>query len=482
VTPEPDPGGPTPGAQAGTEPVGVPAGPHPSGSPAAAEPSGAPAGTEPSGAPAHGVSPAPAPAREGLRSLRLTGYRNLQDAVLEIPPEGLALVGANAQGKSNFLEAIHYLEIFRSFRGTRDRRLVRFDADFFRIEAELGGMGREAPRRTVAAAVIRAGGVKKVSVDGETPPRIGDALGQVGSVLFTPDDVRLVSDGPQERRRFLDIVLSVHEPGYLEALQRYRQVLNQRNAALRERARGGAVEAWDGLLARAGGVVLAARAAWVARGASSFASVVAEISGGERASVAYAPALPELPAGGLSGDTGTDPAPWGEALAQALRSGAEQERRRGTTLFGPQRDELELRLEPGDDRGQGEAPGGEPTAGPGDEAGAGSEGAGRPRDLREYGSGGQKRTAALALRILEAETVLRRRGRPAILLLDDVFAELDAARSERVLGLLDRTAAGQVILTAPKDSDVRLRHDRLPRWRIREGRIAALEGAGGHDG
>ncbi len=386
-----------------------------------------------------------------LARLRLTGFRNLHDTVLEIPAEGLALVGPNAQGKSNFLEAIHYLEIFRSFRGSRDTRLIRFDAEYFRLEAELGG---EPPRR-VGVGVTRAGGpggTKRVQVDGQVPPRIGDALGAVGSVLFTPDDVRLVSDGPQERRRYLDIVLSVHEPGYLEALQRYRQVLNQRNAALRERSPQAAVEAWDGLLARAGGQVLASRAAWVARGAGTFREVVTEISGGEGASLTYAPALSEHPGAAEGGGEASVEA-WVEALAEALRRGVEQERRRGTTLVGPHRDELELHAHP-------------------------AEG-GAPRDLREFGSGGQKRTAALALRILEAETVLRRRGRPALLLLDDVFAELDAARSERVLGLLDRTATGQVILTAPKDADVRLREGRLPRWRILGGRIEEGAGAGG---
>ncbi len=425
-----------------------------------------------------------------LQRLRLQGFRNLEDTVLEIPPEGVALVGPNAQGKSNFLEAIHYLEIFRSARGTRDTRLIRFGEAFFRLE---GGLLASSPvstepegRRTVAAAVQRSGPVKKVTVDGEVPARIGDALGQVGSVLFTPDDVRLVSDGPQERRRFLDIVLSVNVPGYLEALQRYRQVLAQRNAALRDRAPRGSVEAWDSLLVRSGARVLRMRAAWVRLGAPTFRDVVREVSGGECGTLDYLPGIP----GGRHPETGYDAGPgsegeaegeaerepegepegkpeknpgfmdspesgadarWEVLLAEALREGREEERRRGMTLVGPHRDELRLRLDPE----------------PGDAAPRGG------RDLREYGSGGQKRTAALALRILEAETVLRRRGRPALLLLDDVFAELDAARSERVLGLLDRTAAGQVILTAPKEADVRFRHDRLPRWRILGGRIHA---------
>ncbi|CAN5814301.1 DNA replication/repair protein RecF [soil metagenome] len=400
-----------------------------------------------------------------LHRLRLQGFRNLEDATLDLPPEGVALVGANAQGKSNFLEAVHYLEIFRSCRGSRDTRLIRFGEEFFRVEASLSpsvspDAGEAAHARMVAAAVQRAGPVKKVTVDGEEPARIGDALGKLGSVLFTPDDVRLVADGPQERRRFLDIVLSVNAPGYLEALQRYRHVLAQRNAALRDRAPRATVEAWEPLLAGSGARVLRMRAAWIRAGAASFRSVVEEVSGGERGVLAYQPGVPGTcgaPGGnGAPGEPGSEDhdaaaldAPWEEWFAGALREGVEADRRRGTTMVGPHRDEFTMGLEPD---GEDAAPKG-------------------GRDLREYGSGGQRRTAALALRILEAETVLRRRGRPALLLLDDVFAELDAERSERVLGLLDRTAAGQVVLTAPKDADVRFRQDRLPRWRIQAGRI-----------
>jgi DNA replication and repair protein RecF len=394
-----------------------------------------------------------------LRRIVLRGFRNLEDGELELPAEGVALVGPNAQGKSNFLEAVHYLELFRSFRGTRDTRLIRFGEDFFRLEGFLepgppdpAAPGAEAdapsPPLSVAAAVQRAGSEKRVTVGGQAPDRIGDALGHVGSVLFTPDDVRLVSDGPQERRRFLDIVLSVNAPGYLPAIQRYRQVLAQRNAALRDRAPVAAVQAWDALLARSGGEVMAHRSRWIEAGSGTFAAVVREVSGGEEGRIRYAPGVPDAPS---SSSPGADADTWSEALARALAAGLDEDRRRGTTRAGPHRDEFRMGVEPS---GGTSAPGGE-------------------RDLREYGSGGQKRTAALALRILEGETILRRRGRPPLLLLDDVFAELDRERSERVMGLLERTAAGQVILTAPKDADVRFRKDRLPRWRILAGRIDA---------
>jgi DNA replication and repair protein RecF len=134
-----------------------------------------------------------------------------------------------------------------------------------------------------------------------------------------------------------------------------------------------------------------------------------------------------------------------EAYREALADSAERERRMATTVVGPHRDEMVLRLEDeGDDL-----------------------------DLRDYGSGGQRRTAALALRLVEARTVREVRGEEPLILLDDVFAELDAPRSERVLELMNREETGQVVLTAPKESDVRIRRDTLPRWHIRAGRVSA---------
>ena len=378
-----------------------------------------------------------------LQRLLLTGFRNLKDGMLEFPEEGVAVVGPNAQGKSNLLEAIYYLEIFRSFRGSREDRVVGFGADHFRVEGRLGGdreldcVGGDTEASgvlTVAVAFMKAGRVKKVTVDGREPPRMADAIGRVGAVLFTPEDVRLVSDGPQGRRRFLDILLSINVPGYLDALQRYRQALVQRNAALRDGRGRGSVGAWDPLLVEAGARVGWTRARWVREGARTFRSVYAWVLGEENASLEYRPSVP-------AGAEATEEEV-AEAFRKALSEGAEGERRRGATLTGPHRDDMRMIFH---------------------------SGSGQERDLREYGSGGQRRTAALALRLLEAETIASRRGRAPLLLLDDIFAELDETRSRRVMELLERTAVGQVILTAPKESDVRFRSDRLPRWSVREG-------------
>ena len=131
------------------------------------------------------------------------------------------------------------------------------------------------------------------------------------------------------------------------------------------------------------------------------------------------------------------------AFREALEAARDREARRGVTVAGPHRDDVRLQLsDEGDDL-----------------------------DLRDYGSGGQRRTAALALRLVEAMTIRERRSKRPMILLDDVFAELDGGRSERILELMDGEDTGQVVLTAPKDADVRIRRDALPRWRIQAGEI-----------
>ncbi len=373
-----------------------------------------------------------------LSRLTLRHFRNLGTQDLELPPEGVAVVGDNAQGKSNLLEAIYYLETFRSFRGARDEQLVAFGDEVFRVTGDLepasAGDGGGVPIR-VAAAYERRGRHKKVTVDGVEPERVGDALGRVAAVVFSPADVELVGGGPGVRRRYLDIVLSLSEPGYLQALQDFRRILVRRNAALRDGQPGGVVAAWNSGLVRSGAAVVAARSRWIESRSDAFRGYYAAVSGGMAASMAYRSSVH------LDGSRNAEEVM--EAYGEALRDSAERERRNGTTVVGPHRDELVLRQgEEGDDL-----------------------------DLRDYGSGGQRRTAALALRLVEARTIRETRGREPMILLDDVFAELDGSRSERVLSLMEREETGQVVLTAPKDSDVRIRKDALPRWRISGGKV-----------
>jgi DNA replication and repair protein RecF len=377
-----------------------------------------------------------------LLSLHLRDFRNFAEQRLSVPRVGLALIGDNGQGKTNLLEAIYYLQIFRSFRGAPDEQLVRFGEEVFRVAARVERSGAE---REVAAAYDRRRRLKKVTLDGAEPTRLGDAIGRVGAVIFSPADVAIVAGAPGERRRYLDIVLSLTVPGYLPALQRYRQVLAQRNSLLRAGAHEAQVTVWNRGLAAAGSRVTAARRTWVDDRRDAFARRVLAISGGTAGELDYEPSV------GFAAREGIPPAieEIAAAFEEELERSAEREMRRGMTLVGPHRDDLRLR----------------------------AQREGSPDqwvDLRTYGSGGQQRTAAVALRMIEAETLRECDGEEPIILLDDVFAELDPGRSRRILEWVRDEEGGQVILTAPKPSDFEVREGVLPPWSIRSGVLAPL--------
>lgn len=381
-----------------------------------------------------------------LRTLELRHFRNLGIQELHFPPEGVAVVGDNAQGKTNLLEAIYYLESFRSFRGAADSELAAFSEDVFYLRGRVEGKAVT----TVAAGFDRKRKSKKVTLDGSDTLKISAALGRLGAVAFSPVDVGLVNDGPGARRRFLDIVLSLNLPGYMAALQNYRKWLAQRNAALRAgdggTGPGAWVRAWDGGLVESGAAVMCMRATWVSAWAETYAGYYEAVSGRDSATLAYRPNLGGVVPGTATSDGEPGPGPVDEeAVREQFRHRLDEcwetDLRRGATSAGPHRDELLLTVATG----------------------------GRSLPVRTFGSGGQRRTAALALRLTEAATIRRQRGTDPILLLDDAFAELDPGRSERVMALLETELTGQVIVTAPKDSDVRMSGRSLERWRVHGG-------------
>ena len=375
------------------------------------------------------------------RELRLRSFRNFAELELRFPTSGAVIVGDNGSGKTNLLEAVHYLEIFRSFRGASDEQLVRFDAEAFHVRGRFEDL--EAARLLeITAAYEPRTRRKRVTLDGAAVDRLADAIGRLGTVVFSPSDVAIVAGGPGERRRFLDIVLSLNVHGYLDTLQRYRSVLRRRNALLRDGATGDVLGVWDDALVESGARVIRARADWVRAYAPRFGALYATIGGGAQASMTYDSDVP------VNNGAGADELM--TAFTARLRRVATRERERGVTLAGPHRDDLRLNM-------------------------IGDTGA---TELRQYGSGGQVRTAAVTLRMIEAETVQQARGFRPLLLLDDVFAELDTARSRRVLELFRRGRHGQVLLTAPKQSDVGLNEEsdaafgQLAHWRIAAGVVS----------
>lgn len=373
-------------------------------------------------------SPARFPVR--LTKLRLSGYRNLASTTLDVPPEGVVLVGRNGQGKTNLLEAIHYLALFRSFRRTRHADAIAFDSDRFRVEGTIAT--DEGRKRTVAVSVD--GGQRRIAVDGAVNVKPTDAVGVALVALLSPDDLSLVAGSPSERRGFLDTLLGITSTAYRRGLQTFDRALRQRNELLKKGndVDPNTLEPWDEALVSAGSPLVAARGSLVTRLSPRFGAIGSRLAGDgddTRWTLRYRPSVP------VGDEEVEDPTRIADAWRDALADRRDRDLRRGWTTVGPHRDDLDVR------RG------------------------GRP--VSRYGSQGERRTAAIALRLIEAEILETDTGRRPILLLDDVFSELDAGRAERLLEWLGDER--QRFVTSPRPLPALERT--LPTWEVEAGVI-----------
>jgi len=383
-----------------------------------------------------------------LEQLALHDFRSYAGAELTLGPGVHVLVGPNAQGKTNMLEAVHYLAVGASHRVASDTPLVRHGAEaaIIRATARVDTAGGNPGRALGVEVELRAGGRNRARLNGQPQPRFRDAIGHIRSVLFAPEDLQLVRGDPGDRRRFLDDLLGQRRPAYFAMRQEYDRILRQRNALLRAARATGHVDAtfhtWTESLIATGAALLAARIAVVnalsAPTHAAYADLVADSPQREaagRLELAY-----ELSTGRVvEADAGhgiPDPAPLADELREGFAAVAAEERDRGMTLRGPHRDELHLRLN------------GLPAKG--------------------YASHGEIWSFALALR-LASRDVLHDVGEEPVVLLDDVFAELDETRRQR----LAARCAGfeQVVVTAAVDDDVPLPGSR---HRIRAGRVETV--------
>ncbi|MFC1935759.1 DNA replication/repair protein RecF [Chloroflexota bacterium] len=360
-----------------------------------------------------------------LSHLTLTNYRNFQHLELELPQGLVFILGANAEGKTNLLEAAYMLAIAKSYRTNTERELIHWSAQkspgrlqapeaqteqtIVRGEVEQ----REGQLRVIVGLRVtsegRAGGAlvqKQIRVNGVSTSAAG-LVGQVNAALFTAADIDLVQGPPAQRRRFLDILISQVDRAYLRTLQRYQRVLSQRNHLLRlireGRSSPDELDFWDSELAKEGSLLVARRDHVVRRLVPLAMQAYRGLAGDEEMSLAFQPSV-------AAGD-----------LADALLSQRAAEIKAGMTMEGPHRDDIGVALD------------GMPAA--------------------TYASRGQARTIALALRLSEAVFLREERREEPILLLDDVLSELDPQRRERVLA--EASSYQQAVVTTAETALVR---------------------------
>jgi DNA replication and repair protein RecF len=347
-----------------------------------------------------------------LDRIALHHFRNLHGLEARFSPGVNLIAGPNGHGKSNLLEAVHFLALAHSNRTRKDKELIAWDAPedagfVIRGEGTVGG------RAHVQSLEYREGG-SRVKVAGEESRRLGDLLGHFLLTAFAPEDLDLIRGGPQERRRFLDVLLCQLEPDALEVLRRYRTALRQRNAALRWSLRGeeeALLDAYEATLAEAGGEIVFRRRKWLEKLAPAATGFHREIGGG-------AEALTLALTG--KGDFTESPSSLAEMMVARLRESRLKDRENGLTSVGPHRDDLLVLLD--------------------------------QKPARDFASQGQKRSAALALKLAAANLLEEASGMPPILILDDVFAELDPGRRERLGALV--AGRGQAFIATPRREDL----------------------------
>ena len=346
-----------------------------------------------------------------IESLALQNFRCFGSKEVVFQGARTVVSGENGRGKSNLLESIYFFAVAKSSRGSLERDVIRYGADHFNIRSSVLRKGKH--KATIRIYYDAQSG-KRIFLDDTPLPRLSDLLGTFNAVLFSPEDVDLVLRYPHERRRMLDILASQASISYLSDLQAYQRTLAQRNRLLKNGAAQAGAEAhfqpWDAQLAGAGARIVHFRAEAVEKiGASAggfYASLAPE---GEDLCVRY-----RSPSRGGTMEETQD------RLLSGLQGHRDRERELGYTLTGPHRDQLQFEI------------GG--------------------KDIQRHASKGQMKSALLAWKLAEAVFLESIAREVPVLLLDDIFSELDGGRSRRLLDLLG--GFDQVILTTARDPDL----------------------------
>jgi DNA replication and repair protein RecF len=353
-----------------------------------------------------------------LAQLKLRDFRNYARLDAAFSPGFHVLLGDNAQGKTNVLEAVYLMATLRSFRGVGGAQMVRHGQKGYFVGGKVVGRGGHEIKMYWSAAE------RKLSLDNQPVRKLTDYLGVLRVVIFCTEDLQLVKSTSRARRRFVDLLLTQTHPGYLPLLQRYARALRSRNALLKRRETDeAALDSFSTELVRAGDEIIRLRRELVPKLSPLARLAYRRISNdAEEFRLEYQP--------GVKKDFTVE-------LAQSRR----RERTYRSTLIGPHRDDFQLLL--------------------------------NDRSAAQFGSEGQKRTLAIALKMAQAEYLTGLHGSPPILLIDDVMGELDAKRRGGFLPLLERThhSRGQVFMTCTEENWPRELGRDLQRWEVRAGTL-----------
>lgn len=344
-----------------------------------------------------------------LQNLLLRNFRNYTEQELNFHPMLNIICGDNAQGKTNMLEAIAYLSLGSSFREQSDEKIKRRDEEFFFLRAELSAKDGE---HSLSAGYQQH---KRYWKKDDVPcKKISEVAGLLHTVVFQPEDLELVKKGPEVRRHFLDREMIQLYRGFHQYLANYKKALQQRNMFLKQmdfstQNADEQLAIWEEQLAQSGAVIIAERRKIISRLDKISRQIHAKLtSEAENLRLQYI-----CGAGDIVNDEDST-AQIAEKLKKVYAMGRDEDKRRRLTFLGPHRDDFRIFI--------------------------------NENDARYFGSQGQQRTAALALKLSEVELVWQESGYYPLLLLDDVFSELDAGRRRALLGLMLNKA--QIFITA----------------------------------
>jgi DNA replication and repair protein RecF len=353
-----------------------------------------------------------------LAHLRLRDFRNYARLDVDFAPGFHLLLGDNAQGKTNILEAIYLMATLRSFRGVGGAQMIRHGAKGYFVGGNVVGQGDHEIKMYWA---LRE---RKLALDGQPVKKLADYLGALRTVVFCTEDLQLIKGTARARRRFLDLLLAQTQPGYLPLLQRYMIAVRNRNALLKQRTVDeAALESFSAEMVKLGNEIIRARRELVPKFSPLARLAYRRISNdAEELRIEYQPSVKN-------------------DFAVELASARSRERTFRATLVGPHRDDVQLLQ--------------------------------NEKSAAQFGSEGQKRTLAIALKMAQAEFLAGIQGSPPILLIDDVMGELDAKRRSGLLPLLEsaRKSSGQVFMTCTDENWPSELGKNLQRWSVQQGKL-----------